>query len=229
MEEQIKQIENVAASYVRCSTNRQDLESQEKINSDWAKRNNKMLIPYSDFAISGKTSQRAGMDKLLTDADKKLFSSVVVPELSRIGRSMGFIYNVIERLNKLNIKVILAQTGTELNSDSVEGTALLGGLSIAAAIELKLIEERNRRGREKIKRDKIKVGRKPSEEKGINLEAVLQFRKQGKGIRETARLLNTSAPTIMRMLKRYEDGHIRNDTISNQNSIKTDEKEGGVT
>lgn len=217
------------AGYLRVSTNRQDLESQEYQLKEWAAKYNHELVLYKDFAISGKTTQREGINKLLLDAESKLFDAVVVIELSRIGRSMGFIYQTIEKLNKLGVKVILSQTNTELNSNSVEGVALLGGLGIAAAVELKLIEERNKRGREKIKRDNIKVGRKRAEDKGINLNAVLEFRKQGKGIRETARLLNTSAPTIMRMLRRYEDGHIRNVSISNQKDNKTDQKEQGVS
>ena len=204
------------AGYIRCSTNKQDLESQMHQLTTWAERGNHSIILYKDFAISGKTTEREGISKLLIDAEKKQFEAVAVVELSRIGRSIGFIHTTIERLKLLNIKVILAQTNTVLNSDSVEGVALLGGLALASAVELKLIEERNRRGREKIKRDRIKVGRKPSEMKGVNLEAVIEFRRQGKGIRQTARLLNTSPPTIMRMLRRYEDAHKRNVTETNQ-------------
>jgi len=223
------EIKMKAAGYLRCSTNRQDLESQEKVLTDWAKRNDTSLILYKDFAVSGKTTEREGINKLIAAAEKKEFDCVVVAELSRIGRSIGFIHQTIERLNKLNIKVILAQTGTELNSSSVEGVALLGGLALAAAVELKLIEERNKRGRDKIKRLNIKVGRKPSEEKNINLKAVLEFREQNKSIRETAKLLNTSAPTIMRMLRRYDNGHKCNVTELNQNGVKIGQNNGGVT
>lgn len=215
--------------YIRCSTNRQDLESQEHQLQEWAKRYSHEIVFYKDFAISGKTTEREGINKLLQDAEERRFEAVAVIELSRIGRSIGFIHTTIERLNKLNIKVILAQTNTELNSSSVEGVALLGGLALAAAVELKLIEERNKRGREKIKRDKIRVGRKPSEEKGVNLEAVIAFKGQGKGIRQIAKLLNTSPPTILRMLRRYEDGHKRNVTISNQNPNETAQKTTSVT
>ncbi len=220
------------AGYIRCSTTRQDLESQEHILKDWAEKNKQEIILYKDFAVSGKTTEREGIDKLLIDAENKLFDGVVVVELSRIGRSIGFIHNTIERLSKLGIKVILAQTNTELNSNSVEGVALLGGLALASAVELKLIEERNKRGRDKIKRDKIKVGRKPAEEREknpVNLQAVLSFREQGKSIRKTAELLNTSAPTIMRMLRRYDNGHKRNVTQSNQNGIETGQNSNSVT
>jgi len=217
------------AGYIRCSTNKQDLESQENLLKNWAAKNNEEIKIYRDFAISGKTTEREGITQLLQAADKKEIDGVVVVELSRIGRSVGFIHTTIEKLNKMGIKVILAQTNTELNSSSVEGVALLGGLALAAAVELKLIEERNRRGREKIKRENIKVGRKRAEDKNINLNAVLELKKSGKSMRETARLLNTSAPTIMRMLRRYEDGHKSNVTQSIQNDTKTAQNLGSVS
>lgn len=210
------------AGYVRCSTNRQDLESQENLLMDWAKRNKEEICMYKDFAISGKTNEREGINKLLEDAENKKFDGIVVVELSRIGRSVGFIHNTIERLNKLNIKVILAQTGTELNSNSVEGVALLGGLALAAAVELKLIEERNKRGREKIKRENIKVGRKCKEEKGLSVEAVFALREKGLSMRLIGKELNCSPATIMRILH-LENGHKTNIQQSNQNTNKTTE------
>lgn len=214
------------AGYIRCSTNKQDLESQENLLKDWAKRNNQEIILYKDFAISGKTTQREGIDKLLIDAEKKLFDGVVVVELSRIGRSIGFIHNTIERLNKLNIKVILSQTNTALNSQSVEGVALLGGLALAAAVELKLIEERNRRGREKIKRDRIKVGR---HEKELSLEAIKLMRAKGMGLRSIGKELGTTAATIMRRLRSLESGHKLNVLQSNQNPNNSEQKQEGVS
>lgn len=211
----------IVAGYLRVSTNRQDLESQEYQLREWAKANNHDINLYKDFAVSGKTKQREGIDALLRDAEAHKFEAVAVIELSRIGRSIGFIHSTVEKLNTLSIKVILANSNTTLDPTTTEGVALLGGLGLAAAIELKLIEERNKRGREKIARDKIKVGRKPSELKGINLNAVLEFKQQGKGIREIARLLNTSPPTVLRMLRRYNNGHISNVTESNQNLNET--------
>jgi putative DNA-invertase from lambdoid prophage Rac len=217
------------AGYIRCSTGKQDLESQRFVLTDWARKNEHQITLFEDFAISGKVELRQGLNDLMQGCKNKEFEAVAVIEISRFGRSIKIIYSVVEELTRLGIKIILANSNSVLDYNSLEGRALIGGLSLAADIEWMLISERNRRGREKIKRDNIKVGRKPSEEKGINLNAVLELRKQGKGIRETARLLNTSAPTIMRMLRRYEDGHKRNVTIPTQNGINLDEKSESVT
>jgi len=192
------------AGKIRCSTSKQDLESQRFALTEWAKRNNHSITLFEEFAVSGhkEIDLRRGMQELMQALDNKEFEALAVVEISRLGRNIKDIYNFVDKLTKLGIKIILVNSNTTLDYNTLEGKALIGGLALASEIEWCLIQERNKRGREKIKREKIKVGRKPSEQKGINVEAVLELRKQGKGIRETARLLNTSAPTIMRILRR---------------------------
>lgn len=192
------------AGKVRCSTNKQDLESQRFALTEWAKKNNHSIVLFEEFAVSAHKAveEREGMNRLMQSLESKEFEALAVVEISRLGRNIKDIYNIVDKLTKLGIKIILVNSNTTLDYNTLEGKALIGGLALASEIEWCLIQERNKRGRDKIKREKIKVGRKPSEEKGINLQAVLELRKQGKGIRETARLLNTSAPTIMRMLRR---------------------------
>lgn len=57
----------------------------------------------------------------------------------------------------------------------------------------------------------------------------MTFREQGKSYREISKLLNTSAPTIMRMLRRNAIAQKCNVTNSNQNGIESTEKTEGVT
>jgi DNA invertase Pin-like site-specific DNA recombinase len=203
--EQQKQNLRVAGK-IRCSTSKQDLESQRFTLNSWAEKNGHTITLFEEFAVSGhkEIGQREGMQKLMIALENKEYEALAVVEISRLGRNIKDIYNMVDKLTKLGIKIILVNSNTTLDYNTLEGKALIGGLALASEIEWCLIQERNKRGREKIKRDKIKVGRKPSEEKGVNIEAVLELRKQGKGIRETARLLNTSAPTIMRILRRNQ-------------------------
>lgn len=194
------------AGKIRCSTSKQDLESQRYTLTEWAKRNGHEITLFEEFAVSGKKGieGRENLKELLDRCEQKEFEAVAVVEISRIGRSLKTIYEIVDKLTRLDIKIILVNSNTTLDYNTLEGKALIGGLALASEIEWCLIQERNKRGRDKIKRDNIKVGRKPSEFKSVNLNAVLEFRKQGKGIREISRLLNTSAPTILRMLKRNE-------------------------
>jgi len=84
--------------------------------------------------------------------DRKQFELIGVVELSRIGRSLGFIHKTGEELSKLGIQLVLTNSNTRLDHATLEGRALIGGLALASDIEWCLIQERNQRGRQAIKR-----------------------------------------------------------------------------
>jgi DNA invertase Pin-like site-specific DNA recombinase len=195
------------AGKIRCSTNKQDLESQRFALLNWAKNNNHEIELFEEFAVSGRKeiNERENLKELLERCKCGEFEGVAVVEISRLGRSIKTIYEIVDILTKLNIKIVLVNTNTILDYNTLEGKALIGGLALASEIEWCLIQERNKRGREKIKRDKIKVGRKRSEDKTKNplsLEAIKLLRNNGKSYRQIAKEFNTSAPTVMRILKR---------------------------
>jgi len=191
------------AGYMRCSTTKQELESQEHQLKEWAIKNNHELILFKDYAISGKVAERKGIDELMQRCKNKEFEGIAVIEISRFGRSIKIIYQIVEELTKLGIKIILSNSNTILDYNSLEGRALIGGLALASDIEWMLINERNKRGREKIKRDNIKVGRK---DKTLSLEAIKLMNEKKMSLREIAKELNTSPATIMRRLKVLENG-----------------------
>lgn len=216
----------IVAGKIRCSTNKQDLESQRYVLTEWAKKYDHSITLFEEFAVSGKKGieQRESMQKMMQRLENKEFEALAVVEISRLGRNIQDIYNIVVKLTALNIKIILVNSNTTLDYNTLEGKALVGGLALASEIEWCLIQERNKRGRDKIKRDKIKVGRKRAEDKNISLTAVLSLKEKGLGFRQIAKELSTSIATISRMLKRYSNGHISNVPLSNQNGIKTEQK-----
>jgi DNA invertase Pin-like site-specific DNA recombinase len=186
------------AGYLRCSTRRQDLEGQRRSVREWASRHDHELVLFEDDHTSGRKEDRRGIEALLAAAERGEFSLVAVVELSRIGRSIGFVHQVVERLSKLGVKVALVSTGTVLDYETLEGRALIGALALAADIEWKLIQERNARGRETIKARGVKVGRKPRE---VSEQALAALRERGLSLREIARELKVSAATLSRRLR----------------------------
>lgn len=184
--------------YARCSTKKQDLESQNKGLIDYAERQGYEYEIFNDFAISGKKDNREGINKLLEKARNKEFDSIGVIELSRIGRSIKFICSVVEELSKLGIKIVLVNSNTTIDYNTLEGSVLINALAMASDIEWRLIQERNTRGRDKIKRENIKVGRKNKE---LSQEAIKLMNEKGMSLRQIAKELNTSPATIMRRLR----------------------------
>lgn len=219
------------AGKIRCSTNKQDLESQRYTLLEWAKNNNHEIVLFEEFATSGRKGieARASMQDMLIRCEKGEFHAVVVVEISRLGRTIKMISEIVERLTKAGVKIILANSNTTLEYDTLEGRALIGGLALAADLEWMLISERNKRGREKIKRDKIKVGRKRAEDKDVSLEAVLSLKEKGLGYRKIAKELNTSIATISRMLKRSSNAQLRNVTEPSCEGNNSGVNLGGVS
>jgi len=196
------------ALYLRCSTSKQDLDSQRREVMAWAEREGHTYTLYEDNAQSGFKREREKVQLMMQDAAAGKFEAVGVLEVSRLGRSIKQIYELTEALVEKKVDIYLAKTGTKLDYHSLEGRALLGGLALAAELEGILIRERNERGRRKIKDEHIKVGRRQKE--SVTAGAVEALRGQGRTISEIARLLNSNKATIHRRLKesRFISAHL---------------------
>lgn len=186
------------ALYARVSTKKQDLDSMIKVLTDWAARNEHEAVLYQDFAVSGRKDSRNGINQLLIDAEAGKFDLVGVVELSRVGRSIGFITSTIQKLQSLNIRVVLVNTNTIIDYSTIEGSAMVNALAMAADIEWRLIQDRNARGRQAIKDKNIVLGRHHVD---VSLEAIKALKEKGMSLREIAVELNVSAPTIMRRMR----------------------------
>lgn len=184
--------------YARVSTNRQDLSSQCDQLMNWANLHKYEYVVFKDFAVSGRRDSRKGINALRKAAADGEIDAVAVVEISRIGRSMKFIYEFIEEMNKLHVKLYLSQSNMLIDYESTSGRATIGAFALAADIEWQLIKERNKRSRETIKKNGIKVGRK---HKPVSYDAAVLLQQQGKSYREIGLELNCSAATVMRVLK----------------------------
>lgn len=194
----------VAGAYLRCSTRKQDLQGQRRAVSQWAKAQGYALKLFEDDHVSGKRTDRAGIEALIAAAERGEFTLVAVTELSRIGRSIGFITATVDRLCKAGVRIVLVKSGSVLDYESLEGRALVNALALASDIEWCLIAERNQRGRETIKARGVKVGRKPKEVSPTILRAL---RDEGLSVRQiAAELGNVSPATVARRLKALKEG-----------------------
>jgi len=205
------------ALYLRVSTKKQDLSSMRNSLLNWAQQNKHNYILYEDFAISGMKDNRAGINKLMSDARKGLFEQVGVIELSRIGRSIGFITSTVKELADLGIPLILTNNNMKLDYNTLEGSATINALAMAADIEYRLIVDRNARGRQAMKESGVKVGRKHKE---VSEQAMVALKDKGFSLRQIAKELGVSAATVMR---RFKSGHISNVSINADKDNKIEE------
>ena len=144
--------------YMRVSTIKQDAESQKGKILEYA-HNNKMIIEKME---SETISSRAKLeDRAIYKLSQELKSgdTLLIAELSRIGRSMTEVFILVDMLVNKKVKVIDISKKIEFGNN-IQSKAILSALSLSAEIERDLISDRTKRGLAQAKANGKTLGRK---------------------------------------------------------------------
>ena len=102
-----------AVIYARYSSDKQSedsIEAQTRACREYAEKNDYTILGvYADEAISGKgskTALRVEYQRLLRDAEKGLFDTVLIHKYDRVARSLAEHVKLEERLQKYNVRLI---------------------------------------------------------------------------------------------------------------------------
>ncbi len=143
--------------YVRVSTNKQDTESQEIEIYEYCNCNNLKIDKMLSIEISSTKSQEqrkiSELKNMLHNGD-----TLITTELSRLGRDMFEILNLILELNKIGVKTIFLRQ-KELCGDEKHSKLILAIYAYLAEEEKKLISQRTKAGIEKARLNGKKLGR----------------------------------------------------------------------
>lgn len=133
-------------AYLRVSTTGQDLNSQRLAILDYAQKNQLQI----DQFIQVQSSSRKSMKERSIE---QLFSAVqsgdlvLVSELSRLGRSVGQIIQLLDELIKLKVKFIAVKENIQLDGkQDIQTKMMVTMFGLFAEIERDLISERTREG-----------------------------------------------------------------------------------
>ena len=139
-------MENKVIAYLRVSTGVQDLNNQKIELHDYARRNEIRIDEFLEIEISSRKSTKARkIDELLL----KLNSGdlLLVSELSRLGRSVGQIIQIVDTLIKNEIKFIAVKENIKINgSQNLHTKTMITMFALFAEIERELISERTKQG-----------------------------------------------------------------------------------
>lgn len=155
--EQSKMGTQIAVSYARVSTNKEEqkesLIHQKEFFKEYVKRNDMVLKEiYADEGISGtKTKNRKEFQRMMRDAELGLFQVLLVKDVSRLARNTFDFLKCIRRLKELGIKIVYISYG----GDVFEGELVL---TIMAAIAQEESHNMSRR---------VKFGKMTGKQKGI--------------------------------------------------------------
>ncbi|QKE29968.1 resolvase [Arcobacter acticola] len=150
-------------AYIRVSTDKQSLENQKHKILEYAYENKIKIDDFIQIEISSRKNQK---DRLLDDVFLRLKDNdtLIVTELSRLGRNMLEILNLIERFNKSNIKLIFVNQPELSTANNALSKLLLSIYGYFAETEREIISERTKQGLAVAKAKGKKLGRQKGQQ-----------------------------------------------------------------
>jgi DNA invertase Pin-like site-specific DNA recombinase len=129
-------------AYLRVSTMSQDLDQQRLAVWDYAQTHQLTIDEFVSVSASSKKNQTARrLDELLTLLHPK--DVLLVSELSRLGRSVGQIILLVEKLIAKQVRLIAIKEGIDLSGKAnLQTKVMITLFSLFAEIERDLISER---------------------------------------------------------------------------------------
>ncbi len=192
----MKQSKSVAI-YARVSTKDQSCDMQLSDLERYSKeRGFKVFKVYRDNGVSGTKESRPALSELMNDAKKRKFDVVLVWRFDRFARSTKHLVNALYEFRNLGIDFISYQEN--IDTSSPLGEAIFTIISAMAKLERDIIAERVKGGLRRARANGKQLGR-PNDD--VDIDKVIDYKTQGKSIREIAKKMKLSRGKVERTLK----------------------------
>jgi DNA invertase Pin-like site-specific DNA recombinase len=130
-------------AYLRASTDKQDLSHQKLEVLEFARRQGLHIDDYIEITISSrKTSQQRRIDELLQTLSET--DTLIVTELSRLGRSTVEVIALVNALVERDIRVIALKQNLAIDRQDMNSKIVITLFSLFAELERDLISLRTR-------------------------------------------------------------------------------------
>lgn len=147
-----------AAIYARVSTHDQTVEPQIDNCRRWCDNNGFDYDVFAEEGISGATTSRTELDRMLQRVRHEEYSAVVVWKLDRLGRSTIHLLQLLEEFRNKNVQIII--TSSHIDTSKPEGRLFFTVVAGFAELEREFIKQRIQASLETKKRKGIQLGRK---------------------------------------------------------------------
>jgi DNA invertase Pin-like site-specific DNA recombinase len=145
-------------AYIRVSTDKQDLNNQKLEILEFARKKDLKVDEYVEATISSrKTSKQRRIDELL----ERLAASdtLIVTEMSRLGRSTAEVIGLVNQLITRSIRVIVIKQNLDLNRHDMGSKIMVTVFSLLAELERDLISLRTKEALAAKKAQGIQLGK----------------------------------------------------------------------
>jgi len=184
------------ALYARVSTSagHQDPEMQLRELREYAGRRQWEIAEiYTDTGVSGSKDSRPALNRLMADACRRRFDSVLVWKLDRFGRSLRHLVNALAELEALGVAFI--SLGDNLDLSTPSGRLMFQIIGAMAEFERALIQERVRAGLRNARAKGKRLGRPQTL---VDTTRITALRASGASWREISRRLHVPLGTLYR-------------------------------
>jgi len=179
-------------AYIRTSTDKQDLNNQKLEVLEFARKKDLKVDEFVEITISSrKTTKQRRIDDLM----QKLVGSdtLIVTELSRLGRSTAEVISLINELIGRNIRVIAIKQNLDILKQDMNSKIIITLFSLFAELEKDMISLRTKEALSAKKAQGIKLGKpKGTIQKSKfdkDLDRIKELLKLGLSVRKIAKLL----------------------------------------
>lgn len=147
-----------AAIYARVSTHEQTVEPQVNNCRHWCERNGYDYDIFAEEGVSGATTSRTQLDRMLQRIRKGEYKAVVVWKLDRLGRSTIHLLQLLEEFRNKGIQ--LAVTTNGIDTEKPEGRFFFTVIAAFAELEREFIKQRIQASMDTKKANGIPLGRR---------------------------------------------------------------------
>jgi DNA invertase Pin-like site-specific DNA recombinase len=146
-------------AYLRVSTNTRDLEAQKLEILEYARKHELQIHEFIEITISShKSSKQRRIDELLEKLNGST-DTLVVTELSRLGRSTTEVITLINALIDRNVRVIVIKQGLDITKHNLQSKVMITLLSLFSELERDLVSLRTKEALAAKKAQGIKLGK----------------------------------------------------------------------
>jgi DNA invertase Pin-like site-specific DNA recombinase len=191
-------------AYLRVSTDNQDVKNQKFGLLEYSHTQNITPLQFIEDIASGTTPWRERPIGDLLDKGK-IGDIVIVAEVSRLGRTILQVLEILEVAAQKGISIHIAKNRMVMDG-SMQSTITATILGLVAQIEREFISTRTKEALQKRKNDGVVLGRPKGESDTLKLDAfrdeITGYIKKGINKRAIAKLIECSPSTLYQWLKR---------------------------
>jgi len=190
--------------YLRVSTDGQDLEKNKADILAFANERKLGHVTWIEEKVSGRVDWRKRQIGQLITQDLRAGDVIITPELSRLGRSMFDIIEMLKLAMEKGIRICALKGSWELNG-SMQSKVVAMVLSMVSEIERDLISARIKEALKARKAAGVKLGRRPGPSKSKldpHREEIVALLKNGSTLSYVARRYNTTPANLHGYLRK---------------------------